>query len=115
MELFNSFATIINSFIPSSAYVLPKPAFPQEYFPPKINPLKSKRDLLGLTEFSNLSRRDRQDIEEFVRFRYEARISNYPSSNQYDLINDLVKNIEVPQGRKHRYLTRELVHKIISS
>jgi hypothetical protein len=78
--------------------------------------LKSERkNTLNLSEFRSLSSEQQDEIIDFVRFRYEARATNpfLRETPLETLITNLSRNIEVPIGGGHKYLSRELIEKII--
>lgn len=66
---------------------------------------------LSLSEFRSLSLEEQTDIQDFVNFRYQNRISNkrFERASIYDIKSDLTRKLQVPTGKSHKYLSRELI------
>jgi len=97
------------------------------------SPIENQSQRLSFYEYQKLDGKEREDIEEFVKFRYTARLteSEYrtrlcleknrtPEQIRYDslamstIINDLTRKIEVPIGSsKTKKLDRSIVASII--
>lgn len=115
---FGMFTTIV---VPRPAYAGSSPASAPNrialgpYLPPRITSRKSSIDRMDASEFRALSLEEQTDIHDFVAFRYADRISNprFRSASIYDIKNDLVKKLQVPVGKGHKYLTKELIEKFI--
>ncbi|MBU0906552.1 MAG: hypothetical protein KKE05_00175, partial [Nanoarchaeota archaeon] len=73
------------------------------------------RDRIDLSRYGSMSEKERKEISDFVKFRYESRIEECPFGeyDRYDIIRDLAKGIEVPIGEGHKYLSGNVIRFIL--
>ena len=125
MNLFKRLSGLIESF---TTIAMPRPAYatttlrppaperdPSIYFPPERTQNKPYSNRVGLSEFRSLSSKDQADIQDFITFRYRERISNprFRSASIYNIKSDLARKLQVPVGNSHKYLSRELIDRLI--
>jgi hypothetical protein len=116
-------AGILSALVARNAYAETQPLADVEptvvststYFQPTLDrQIVPVRDRINLSDYGSMSEEQRKEISDFVKDRYEARLSNgFREANKYDLIRDLAKSIEVPIGNGHKYLSGNVIRFIL--